>query len=248
MGTTAAKNALGTTIFLVMYQLQKEYRSPVDAAAFAMATRTWMLQPIEFFRACRQSGVLLSPGTGVHLERGVWEMVVQDGAASFWRSFVPTMIRDVSAGMLFWHSYIALQNTYPEFADSNMHASGFASVSAAAAAVATQPLDVVKTKMQTHQLVRSAEGGFTRMKVARWRPIIAETLKIAGVSGLWVGCLPRALRAAIGGLAMGPLFQYAKLVAEDEAKPRRQAFVVSRDPSNTIVHPRSQKAMYIEVK
>jgi len=243
-------SALSPALWLVVYHSQKGQREAVEAAAVARAVQVVALQPLEFVRVCRQGGLLLSAGARAHLDRGLGEMIMSDGAGSFWRALVPTMLRDVTASVAFWQCYITLQASVgPGLGEgSALHSAGLASASALLAAVATQPLDVAKTRMQVHQLMRSGEDGYKKVKQARFIATLREIWTAGGVRGLWTGCTARTSRAAFAGLLLGPLFQFGHVVAEDAVKPLRRALVLPPDPANTIVHPRSRRSMFIEVK
>merc|ERR1712232_1338168 len=76
-----------------------------------------------------------------------------------------------------------------------LFAAGSCSISAMSAAVVTQPMDVLKTRMQAHQLVHSTKEGFVLRKPARAFATLSSVYKIAGFRGLWTGCLARVVGA-----------------------------------------------------
>merc|ERR1711974_369611 len=117
-----------------------------------------------------------------------------------------------------------------------------------AAAVLTQPFDVIKTRMQVHQLMHSGKDGYRKVKIPRLFATVGEIYKVAGVSGFWTGCLARTICAAGGAMLLGPLFEFCHLIDEDSHRPVRKAFYLPPDTTNRIVHPRSQQSMFIEVK
>lgn len=249
--SSVGQAAVAPGLWLVAYHSLRRRREAVESAAIATVVQTVMLQPVAFVRSCRQSGLLLASGAGAHLDRTVGQVIWSDGGASFWRALPAVLLRDVSVSVIFWRTYIALKaEVESRTGDSYSYQkyAPLASASAVVASLATQPLDVVKTRMQAHQLVRSGEDGYRMMKHARFFATIQEVWKAAGLRGLWAGALPRAARGALGGLLLGPLFHYAHLVAEDSQRPVRQQLYLPPDPSRTIVHPRATKAMFIEVK
>merc|ERR1711924_444310 len=122
-----------------------------------------------------------------------------------------------------------------------------ASVCGAGAALATQPFDVVKTKMQVHQLIKTDRSGYRKVTVPRVSTTFREVFNSAGVRGFYAGGLARMLCAATGGLLLGPLFQYGQLLAEDSSRPFREMYVLPEDPTRTIVHPRAYRSLNIEI-
>ncbi|CAE7485668.1 BFAR [Symbiodinium necroappetens] len=122
------------------------------------------------------------------------------------------------------------------------------SVCAMGAAIVTQPLDMVKTKMQIHRMMTSRDDGFRRVKVARFAATLRETYQATGWRGLWAGGSLRLACGAVAGLLLGPALEYAQLLSHDAARPLRRQLDLGEDPGRTIVHPRSSKAMFIDVK
>eukprot|EP00418_Pyrodinium_bahamense_P084381 CAMPEP_0179071174 /NCGR_PEP_ID=MMETSP0796-20121207/31397_1 /TAXON_ID=73915 /ORGANISM="Pyrodinium bahamense, Strain pbaha01" /LENGTH=366 /DNA_ID=CAMNT_0020768283 /DNA_START=1 /DNA_END=1099 /DNA_ORIENTATION=- len=244
---------LSPAAFLLVYQQQKAHREAVEAGVVARTVQTLLVQPLEFLRTCRQAGALLAPAARVHLDRSTWQIVVSDGLRSFWRGLIPTLARDVPASAIFWTSYMGLQQRFGDeqgrqLGSPAVRAAVFASTSAIVAAVVTQPLDLVKTKMQVHQLVRSNQDGYKKVNVARFFKTFWETHRAVGVAGLWTGGLPRIITSAACGFLLGPFFEYGLVIAQDADRPLRKPFILPEDPSATIVHPRSTRSMFIEVK
>lgn len=250
--------SLSPVSFLLVYEQQKSDREAVEAGLVARAVQTTLVQPFEFMRVTRQATAVLAPSARAHLERGLWEIIVEDNLWSLWRSLVPTLARDLAAAGILWTSYIGLQQALcPDLEDGlederpgaqAIRFAGCASASAALAAFATQPLDAVKTRMQAHQLVRSNKDGYKKVQVARFFRTLRELHAAAGIRGLWTGGLARTLSAAACGLLLGPLFEYSQVVADDTRRPLRKPFILPEDPSQTIVHPRTTRSMFIEVK
>merc|ERR1711988_619547 len=107
---------------------------------------------------------------------------------------------------------------------------GLGSISAVIAALLTQPMDVLKTKIQVHQLVQSTKEGYRLFKRAKIVPTLSDIYKSAGFRGLWAGCLARAVSAGAGGLLLGPLFEFGQLIADDSVRPTRKPFILPEDP------------------
>mmetsp|Transcript_10234 Transcript_10234/g.22637 ORF Transcript_10234/g.22637 Transcript_10234/m.22637 type:complete len:321 (-) Transcript_10234:174-1136(-) len=248
---SAIYTSVATPIWLFLYSWQKKKRDPVEAAVIARAVQVIVLHPIHFVKVCRQSGILLSPGASGHLERSVLDIRNSDGFWSMWRAMPATLGRDLVTAAVFWQSYRQASNFLKGDDEGALPATtlaGVACLSGIASTVLTQPADVVKTRMQAHQLMVSGEDGYRKVKVVRYFETLAATYKAAGLRGLWVGTVPRALRGGIGGLVLGPFLYYGQLIAEDCEKPLRKPYIVPRDPSSTIVHPRQHKALYIDFK
>lgn len=242
--------ALSPSIFLFVYEVNKSEREAVEAGMIARAVQTSALQPLEFLRTIRQGGALLSPGPRQHLERGLWDIICSDGVKSLWRGGIATLARDVGASGVFWTSFITLRGVPGSESDtvSPVQSAGFAAAAAAVAAAVTQPLDVIKTRMQVNQMVTSGQDGYRKVRISRFFTTLSATYGAAGIAGFWTGGLARIGCSAAGGMFLGPLFEFGQLLAEDAARPVRKAFYLPPDTTNTIVHPRSQRAMFIEVK
>lgn len=256
---TTGLGLLSPATFLLVYEWEKSSNEALQAALVARAVQTVLLQPFEVVRTIRQGGALLPPEKATHLNRNLLSIISGDRPRSLWRALVPTMARDLSTCGVFWGSYLALQRVLGEGAteddlvrdNSGNPAVRFAAmgtVSAILASVVTQPLDVVKTRMQVHQLVRTDHQGFHKITPARFFKTLKQTKDIAGLKGLWTGCLARSLRAGAGGILLGPLYEFGQLIADDSLRTLRKPLVLPRDPSETIVHPRSYQAMFIEIK
>ncbi|CAE7192694.1 BFAR [Symbiodinium natans] len=125
---------------------------------------------------------------------------------------------------------------------------GRSEVCAAGAAIVTQPMDVVKTKMQIHRMMTSRDDGFRRVKVARFFATFRETHQATGLRGLWAGGSARLCMAAAAGMLLGPALEYAQLISSDATRPLRRQLDLGEDPGRTIVHPRASKEMFIDVK
>jgi len=259
IGPALCFSVISPAAFLVAYEVQRGGTEVIQAGMFARAVQVIASQPFEYFRTSRQAVALLPEKERVHLVRTPWEVATGDGPRTLWRGLGPTLLRDVGASGLFWCSYLKLSETLlsaDEWQDLDPGAAQQRAVSsaavgaacAAAAALATQPFDVVKTKMQTHQMITSDKAGYKKQKVMRFSKVLRATFRESGWRSLWVGGTARAVLAAASGLLLGPFFEYAQLIANDSQRPLRQRLVLGEDPSRIIVHPRSSKEMFIEVK
>eukprot|EP00927_Polykrikos_kofoidii_P057148 TRINITY_DN51259_c0_g1_i1.p1 TRINITY_DN51259_c0_g1~~TRINITY_DN51259_c0_g1_i1.p1 ORF type:complete len:344 (-),score=34.38 TRINITY_DN51259_c0_g1_i1:74-1105(-) len=256
---SVAVAALAPGAFLLAYEPQRGYKQALEAGIIARMVQSTVVQPLDFARMCRQASVGM--GAAAHLDRPISEMVYAgDGFRSLWRGLIPTVCRDASACLGLWVVYSGLRDRVcgitsdqdgidePPPAGSALRCAALASVGAAAAAIVSQPFDVVKTRMQVHQVTRSDKSGFKKVSTARVSATFIEAYKVAGVRGLWVGGLARTLKAAFGGFLLGPLFEYCHLVADDCFRPLKNPYIMPANPSGTIVHPRASQAMFIEVR
>uniref|UniRef100_A0A7S1AMA3 Mitochondrial carrier protein n=1 Tax=Noctiluca scintillans TaxID=2966 RepID=A0A7S1AMA3_NOCSC len=232
---------LSPTIFLVVYEQQRDNRSAVEAALVARGVQTAVLQPFDFVRTCRQGQLF---GEVPHLKRGVWEIIVTDKVSSLWRGFGPTLLRDVGFSAVFLTAYqgIIAETDTDGAGPTALVAAAVGAASAALASVVTQPVDVIKTKMQVHHAVRSSQRGFKQVSFATFRNTLSD-LAACGVRGFWTGCAARVVHSMAGGLLLGPLFHYGGVIAYDASRPRRKIWDLGEDPSRVLVHPRSTDIM-----
>lgn len=242
--------ALAPPVFLLVYQQQKGDKTPMEAGLIARGVQATLLQPLEFLRVCRQAGAIHPMA---HLRRSPWAILVEDNFWSYWRAVAPTVGRDVAMVAVLWASYMSLQRAVltedeRESGLGGVRLAGCASASAALAAVVTQPLDVVKTRMQVHQLVRSNKDGYKKVQVARFFKTFRATHAAVGIAGLWTGGLARTLSAAGCGLLLGPLCEYCQVIVDDQRRPFRKVYIIPDDGTGTIVHPHATRTMHIDVK
>ncbi|CAE7540314.1 mcfH, partial [Symbiodinium pilosum] len=225
-------SATGPAAFLLGYEVQRGSKEVLEAGMVAKAVQVAAVQPFDFFRTSWQASLLLKEASAPHLLRGPWEVMTTDGPRSLWRGLIPTLLRDIPAAGTFWWSYMYLSQTLmresweEEFDPTAMRqralqSASISSACAAGAALITQPMDVVKTKMQIHRMLTSRDDGFRRVKVARFFATLRETYQATGLRGLWVGGTPRIASAAFGGLLLGPAFEYAQLLSSDSTRPLR---------------------------
>jgi len=252
--------SLAPLSFLLVYEQQKGSKDAFEAGLWARVAQTAFVQPLDFVRTVRQADAIIAPDAAAHLSRSAWQILGSDGGRSFWRGLLPTLARDVGASGVCWACYSGLRRGFGlcEFGgdgdwDTPPHGLALslavlASASAATAAMLTQPFDVVKTRMQIHQQVRSDNEGNRRAKIARVSQTFRDVYKIGGLPAFWTGGVHRVLSAAIAGLLLGPICEFAQLVLDDSMRPVRKPFILPQDPSSIIVHPRATKTMFIEVK
>mmetsp|Transcript_66798 Transcript_66798/g.157316 ORF Transcript_66798/g.157316 Transcript_66798/m.157316 type:complete len:326 (+) Transcript_66798:22-999(+) len=252
-------SALGPAAFLLGYEVQRGSTEVLEAGLLAKAVQVVTVQPFDFFRTCRQATMLLPANTTMHLQRSAFEVITSDGPRSLWRGLIPTLLRDVPAAGIFWSCYMSVNQAMPpesweeEFDPAAMRqralqSAGIGAACAAGSAVVTQPMDVVKTKMQIHQMMTSRSDGYKKVKIARFLATFREVHQAAGWRGLLVGSSPRLVYATFSGLLLGPLCEYVQLLSNDSTRPLRSQRDFGQDPGSTIVHPRNTKDMFIDVK
>ena len=254
-------SSLAPLAFLLPYEVQRGSTEVIQAGMVAKAVQVTAVQPFDFFRTIRQAVAMVPETQTTHLLRTPWQVMRSNGEGirSMWRGFIPSLLRDVPAAGCYWWGYNSLsaallKDLAEEEFDKNamqqraVTSAEISSVCAAAAALVTQPMDVVKTRMQIFCMKTHAKNGYTYYKVARVGKTLRETISIGGWRSLYVGTVARVASMALSGLLIGPLFEYAHLVNTDAERPLRQRLVLGEDPGRTIVHPRSTRDMFIDVK
>eukprot|EP00929_Paragymnodinium_shiwhaense_P031914 TRINITY_DN17776_c0_g1_i4.p1 TRINITY_DN17776_c0_g1~~TRINITY_DN17776_c0_g1_i4.p1 ORF type:complete len:343 (+),score=39.35 TRINITY_DN17776_c0_g1_i4:93-1121(+) len=274
LGATTCVAALAPVTFLLAYEAQRSYKDAIAAAAISRAVQVFVLQPFELLRTYRQAYVgpigEAAPGTAVpaqspsHLTRSLWEIAAQDRPRSLWRGTIPTLARDCIASSGLWFGYASLRGplcgfdqarivedeygeaTLGQQTGSALMAAGLASGLAAVMAVVTQPFDTLRTRMMIHRQVWSDKQGFQRTRQARIAAIYKDIVSVGGYKVFWTGAVARASKAAIGGLLLGPLFEYCHHVADDSIRPKRYYLPMTADTTRNIVHPRQERSGFIE--
>jgi len=182
-------SAAGPAAFLLGYEVQRGSKEVLEAGLVAKAVQVAVVQPFDFFRTSWQAALLLPETRASHLLRGPWEVITTDGPRSLWRGLIPTLLRDVFAAGTFWSSYMYLNqvmlndSSMEEFDAAAMRQravqSAFvSSVCAMGAAIVTQPMDMVKTKMQIHRMMTSRDDGFRRVKAKDARAVICAKVNL----------------------------------------------------------------------
>lgn len=209
-----------TIIYFTMYEYlkmkfgfvpgsQDNFWSPMFAGCISRTLAVFAVCPIELVRTKLQSRVGYTYRT---LATAVRVAVQENGVLSLWRGLEPMLIRDVPFSMFYWlalekvkhHLMFTLDMPY-----SPLIPIIASSTAGTIAAIATNPLDVIKTHMQ----MEIGEGGFYGSRAlgkgtARnvMRSIIAEH----GIRGLYVGLLPRCIKIAPACAVMLTSFELSK--------------------------------------
>jgi solute carrier family 25 protein 39/40 len=166
--------------------------APAFAGMFARAVTVSVASPLELVRTRAMARTDAARGESL-LAALRAEVARAGGARNLWRGWAPTLVRDVPFSGVYWFLYERVYHALTparEAAGGASHAAqwsrSFASgfFAGSVAAIATTPIDVVKTR---RQLARGAASGGLR----------AELLEIArteGVRGLFVGGALRVAR------------------------------------------------------
>jgi solute carrier family 25 protein 39/40 len=241
-----ARACIAPTVFLAAYEHQKySKKQALDAALVARGVQAVVLQPLDLFKTMRQSTAVLPEDKCLHLFRGPWDVITAEGMQKFWRAGIPTLLRDVPFSAGFYCGYAATSHALDEMgaAPSATTACGIGCGLAGLLAFMTQPMDVVKTRMQTLQMVTYQKSGFAKMTHPKVIRTVKEVFAIGGLRAFWSGGTARVVKLSGAGLIMGPVFEFVVMVMDDASRPMRYVLDLPDDPVHTIVHPRQMKAM-----
>ena len=175
---------------------QRNFLAPVFAGSLARTVAVVVITPLELLRTKIQSRhnysyvqVISALRTAIHNE----------GLLSLWRGLFPTLLRDVPFTIFYWVGYEYLKHELLSNQQDQQYSalvpfiSG--SISGAAAAVLTNPLDVVKTHMQVG-LGESLEGHARELGKGSLFDVMRKVVAEYGVVGLYAGLIPRVAKIA----------------------------------------------------
>ncbi|KAI3436196.1 hypothetical protein D9Q98_002251 [Chlorella vulgaris] len=165
--------------------------------------------------------------TGIHLAR---QIVRQEGLRGLYRGFGASLAMFVPNSAIWWGSYGVWQQLLWHQVDRwrghHEHSGGdIVSVQMAAgvltgctSAALTNPLDVVKTRLQTAGSIgaaasmAAAESGAAASSKHRptWRGVAVQLARQEGVAGFWRGVAPRMASSSIWGTAMVSSYEWLK--------------------------------------
>lgn len=153
---------------------------------------------------------------GLQLAR---QIVSEEGVLGLYRGFGASVVTFVPSSAIWWASYGAWQTILWNQADrlsaapqgverSSTNILGVQVVSGiltgCTSAVLTNPLDVVKTRLQTAK-TNPADGARPT-----WRSIASNLFKTDGLSGFFRGVVPRMISTSIWGTAMVTTYEFLK--------------------------------------
>ncbi|KAL7420237.1 Carrier protein, mitochondrial [Cryptotrichosporon argae] len=182
--------------------------APLIAGALARTLSATTISPLEMFRTRLQA--LPGPGapaptyasTGAELVR----LVRAEGPAVLWRGLGPTLWRDVPFSALYWAGFEILKahlhapgSPLARISDSPPPAVAVSflagAVSGTAAALATQPFDVLKTRRQVFTPAAGCDPAALRHK-ASTLPLALHVVRSEGWRALFAGTAPRCGKVA----------------------------------------------------
>lgn len=162
---------------------------------------------------------------GLQLAR---QIINEEGVAGLYRGFGASVVTFVPSSAIWWASYGAWQTILWDNADRLFASShgiersptnilGVQIVSGVltgcTSAFLTNPLDTVKTRLQT------AKANPMDGSMPTWKSIASSLLKTDGISGFFRGIMPRMISTSIWGTAMVTTYEFLKRMCaiEDSA-------------------------------
>lgn len=203
-----------TGLYFTVYEALRA-RAPPDlagpvaalcAGAAARVVAATAASPLELARTALQAGATGREQSVGALLRGLY---ARRGASALWRGLGPTLARDVPFSAVYWAGYATLKDPARSPLPRSMFRGGneravplvAGIVAGSAAALATIPADVVKTRRQA-AAARSAAAcgpecgvvGSVKPTPAGVRGIVREIVRNEGVRGLFKGAAPRVAK------------------------------------------------------
>lgn len=193
----------GTGIYYATYENLKnelnrsniftpEY-SPLFAGSLSRVIAGTVTSPFEFIRTMYQANLSsnkLSQSSFLSLLR-----MMVNGQVNPWTGLGITLLRDVPFSSIYWFGYEKLRTRFmkrsePEYMLTYSFLSG--AISGITAAVLTNPLDVIKSKIQGNGLEIAADSAQQRKILFTAKSLYRED----GLRAFMRGCLPRAFKIA----------------------------------------------------
>ncbi|KAG9249812.1 mitochondrial carrier domain-containing protein [Emericellopsis atlantica] len=141
-------------------------------------------------------------------------MAASQGIRGFYRGVLPVTMKQSSNAIVRFTSYHTLFSLLQGALGS--FAAPFAGACAGVVTVyATMPFDTIKTKMQ----------GTSGRSGQRTLHYVAQTIKEAGIRGLWKGTTPRLLRLSVSGALSFTIYEYVLDISR-KAEVREPNFVI----------------------
>ena len=163
--------------------------APLAAGGGARLLASTAVAPLELLRTRAQAVASAGGGFGGLVAHAA-SAVRREGASVLWRGLVPTLWRDVPFSMMYWLMYERLkQRAIGVSSGGELTAAGALGAGACAgtlAALATTPLDVVKTRQQV-DAAAAAEGTAAAL---------ARIVRTEGPAALFAGLGPRLAKIA----------------------------------------------------
>jgi solute carrier family 25 protein 44 len=153
-------------------------------------------------------------------------IITTEGMRGLFRGFSLSLFTSLPAGSIWWATYagskdqlMRINHVFPDKENNVMHPSlllarsGFIQVLSAfnaafAAAVLTQPLDTIKTRLQ----VLGANAGIMPSN----KSVLSIAKELASTSRLYQGLFPRIAHMGIWGSALSSAYEYLKVVSRKD--------------------------------
>ncbi|XP_001377649.1 probable mitochondrial glutathione transporter SLC25A40 isoform X1 [Monodelphis domestica] len=190
-------------------KLENDAYIPIFAGILARLGAVTVISPLELIRTKMQSKAFSYKELHLFIRR----KLSQDGWISLWRGWSPTVLRDVPFSAMYWYNFEVLKKWLCKCSDN--HESTFAinftagALSGSIASVATLPFDVVKTQKQTQLWRYETSKGSHVLPTTTWdimKLIVAKN----GISGLFVGLIPRLIKVAPACAIMISTYEFGK--------------------------------------
>ena len=209
-----------TVLYLTIYEAARDEMAgpqwpfgrewaPLVAGGLSRLVASSFVSPLELLRTRMQAaGGSASAGMSANAR----DIVRQGGVAALWGGLVPTLWRDVPFSCMYWLWYEALKQRA-----ASAHPSGEVTIAASfaagatagmAAAAATTPLDVVKTRQQLSVAAGSSEG--TAQALVR-------IVRQEGWTALFSGLGPRLAKVAPSCAIMIASYELGKKLLRRQA-------------------------------
>lgn len=137
-----------------------------------------------------------------HMFGTIKEIYLTRGLRGFFQGAMPTMFRQIGNSAVRFTTYTTLkQFVAPNRALNEYYAFGLGFISSCAVVALTQPIDVVKTRMQSKYTWRTYKNSIN----CAYRIFVEE-----GFTKFWKGWTPRLLKVGLsGGISFG-IYQYVE--------------------------------------
>eukprot|EP00397_Hematodinium_sp_SG-2012_P046383 GEMP01052377.1.p1 GENE.GEMP01052377.1~~GEMP01052377.1.p1 ORF type:complete len:271 (+),score=35.01 GEMP01052377.1:43-855(+) len=211
-----------TPAFLVAtYNFRRRQDGPYIAGLKARIYTTILLQPLEYLRSAKQAG-----------NSNLLHTIANVGLGCLWRGLGATLARDVAFTGIYWASVLSEDRTLPF-------------VGAAVATCVTHPLDVIKTKMQTHERV-TYKNGYQFQTKERFFQTARELYAKEGIQAFSTGLVPRLLKIIplLGILGVGA-YEMGWVINGDGFS---MLGPMSRSDTDAFVHPDPESYAQIEIR
>ncbi|KAF8523062.1 mitochondrial carrier domain-containing protein [Hysterangium stoloniferum] len=166
--------------------------TPLISGVLARSAISSVASPFELLRTNLQSTPLSpdNPHTLSSVFGNIRSLVRSQGVASLWRGLGPTLWRDVPFSGLYWAGYETSKSEFEKRGHRGAQVAFMSgSISGAAAALLTNPFDVLKTRRQA--LLMGGAAGSTPLTSLS---LLSEIIRTEGIPALFAGLAPRMVK------------------------------------------------------